>query len=165
MPISSPFLARSRTPGIECRSGGATNDYTLVFTFANALASVSGASVTGRATPFPTVANSAIDSTDPHQYIVNLTGVSNAQYVTVTLNNVTDSAGKVSTAVSASMGVLVGDVNATGGVDGNDVSAVQGQTRQSVNGTTFRYDVNVSGGLIDGNDVSLTQSKTRTSLP
>jgi hypothetical protein len=62
------------------------------------------------------------------------------------------------------MGLLIGDVNASKLVDGNDVSAVQSHTRQSVNNTNFRYDVNASG-LIDGNDVSLTQGQTRTSLP
>jgi len=62
------------------------------------------------------------------------------------------------------MGVLVGDVNSTGSVDGNDVSAVQAQTRHPVDSTNFRDDVNTTGS-IDGNDVSLVQSKTRTSLP
>jgi hypothetical protein len=55
-------------------------------------------------------------------------------------------------------------VNANRIVDGNDVSAVQGQTRQSVGSTNFREDVNANG-IIDGNDVSLTQGQTRTSLP
>jgi hypothetical protein len=56
-------------------------------------------------------------------------------------------------------------VNATRGVDGNDVSAVQSHTRQPVNSDAMaRFDVNVTGG-IDGNDVSITQSHTRTSLP
>jgi Dockerin type I domain len=62
------------------------------------------------------------------------------------------------------MGVLIGDVDGNGRVDGNDVSAVQSHTRQSVDSTNFRYDVNASG-LIDGNDVSMTQGHTRTSLP
>src|SRR5260370_6491751 len=110
------------------------------------------------------VATANIDSTDAHNYIVNLTGVTNAQVIKVSLTNVTDSAGDFSSAVSASMGVLLGDVNASGVVDGNDVSAVQSHTRQSVNNTNFRYDVNASG-LIDGNDVSITQGHTRTSLP
>jgi hypothetical protein len=44
------------------------------------------------------------------------------------------------------MSVLVGDVNGTGGVDGNDVSAVQSHTREAVNATTFRFDVNTTGG-------------------
>jgi hypothetical protein len=147
--------------GIECRSGGTNNSHTLVFTFANTLTSVSGASVTSGT---GSVASSNIDSSDAHNYIVNLTGVVNAQVITVSLTNVTDSAGNFSSAVSAQMGVLLGDVNASGLVDGNDVSAVQSRTRQSVNSTNFRYDVNASG-LIDGNDVSITQGHTRTSLP
>ena len=59
---------------------------------------------------------------------------------------------------------MLGDVNFSRSVDGNDVSAVQAKTRQPVGSTNFWFDVNVSGA-IDGNDVSLTQSKTRTSLP
>lgn len=62
------------------------------------------------------------------------------------------------------MGVLFGDVNSNGLVDGNDVAAVQGNTRGPVNNMTFRYDVNTTG-IIDGNDVSVTQGQTRTSLP
>jgi len=72
--------------------------------------------------------------------------------------------GTISGLVSIPMGVLLGDVNQTGGVDGNDVSAVQSHTRQTLNATNFQYDVNVTGG-IDGNDVSTTQGQTRTVLP
>jgi alpha-tubulin suppressor-like RCC1 family protein len=154
-------LPLAGSPGIECRSGGANGDYTLVFTFANTLTTVGGASVTSGT---GSVAGNNINSSDAHNYIVNLTGVTNAQYITVSLTNVTDSAGNFSSGVSASMGVLLGDVNASGLVDGNDVSAVQAGTRQTVNSTNFRMDANVSG-LIDGNDVSLVQSNTRTSLP
>src|SRR5207253_4220833 len=110
------------------------------------------------------VASRMIDSNDRTNYIVNLTGVTNAQVITVSLTNVYDSAGNAAQSVSASMGVLIGDVNQTGGVDGNDVSAVQAHTRQTTSAHNFRFDVNVSGG-IDGNDVSKTQSSTRTSLP
>jgi hypothetical protein len=146
--------------GIECRSGGANGDYTLVFTFANPLTSVDGASVT---TGTGNVSANGIGP-NPNQYTIDLTGVADAEHVTVSLTNVTDSAGNFSSSIAASMGVLLGDVDATGRVDGNDVSAVQSHTRQAVDSTNFRYDVNTSG-LIDGNDVSITQGKTRTSLP
>ena len=154
-------LPTTGNPGIECRSGGANGDYTLVFTFANTLKNVDSARVSSGS---GTVNSGDIDGNDAHNYIVNLTAVSNAQYVTVTLTNVTDSAGNFSSAVAASMGVLIGDVDASGVVDGNDVSAVQSQTRQALDATSFRYDVDVSG-VIDGNDVSVTQGQTRTSLP
>jgi uncharacterized repeat protein (TIGR03803 family) len=147
--------------GIESRSGGTSGDYTLVLTFANPLTSVGSATV-GSGTG--SVASSNIDSSDAHNYIVNLNGVTNAQTITVNLNNVTDSAGNVTSGVPVSMGVLLGDVDATGRVDGNDVSAVQSHTRQTTDGTNYRYDVDVTG-RIDGNDVSTTQGQTRTSLP
>lgn len=147
--------------GVECRSGGANGNYTLVFTFSNLLTNVSKATVTSGT---GSVASSKIDGNDAHNYLVNLTGVTNAQYLTVSLTNVHDSAGNGSNAVSATMGVILGDVNATGSVDGNDVSAVQSHTRQSVNSTNFRLDVNASG-RVDGNDVSLVQGNTRKSLP
>jgi len=146
-------LPETGMPGTECRSGGPDNNYMLVFTFSNSV-SIQGASVTsGSVTNFTVVAN---------QVTVNLTSVSNAQTIIVTLKNVSD--GLNTSDVQATMGVLLGDVNASGLVDGNDVSAVQSHTRQSVNGANFRYDVNTDG-LIDGNDVSATQAQTRTALP
>jgi len=93
---------------------------------------------------------------------VDLTGVTNAQTIAVTLFGVSD--GAATGSVSVPMAVLLGDVNATGIVDGNDVSAVQAKTRQLANSTNFHNDVNATG-LIDGNDVSLVQGKTRTRLP
>jgi hypothetical protein len=147
--------------GIECRNGGASGTYTMVFTFANTLASVGGASVT-RGTG--SVASNNIDSNDAHNYIVNLTGVTNAQRITVSLSNVADNAGDFSSAISASMGVLLGDVNASGRVDAADVSLVRQQTLQPVTSSNFREDINVSG-RIDAADVSVARQQTLTSLP
>jgi hypothetical protein len=145
--------------GIECR--GTDGSYTLVFRFVNPLSSVSSASVTSGS---GSVATSNIDPTDAHNYIVNLTGVANAQRVTVNLANVTDSAGNVSSAVSAQMGVLLGDVNASGHVDAADVSSVRQQTLQPVTSSNFREDINASG-RIDAADVSIVRQQTLTSLP
>jgi hypothetical protein len=146
--------------GIECRSGGPSSDYTLVFTFANFITSVSGARVTSGT---GNVSTSGIGP-NPDQYTVNLTGVTNAQTISVSVTNVTDSAGDFSSTVSASMGVLVGDVNATGRVDAADVSSVRQQTLQPVATTNFRNDINVSG-RIDAADVSIARQQTLTSLP
>ena len=98
-------LPTSGNLGIECRSGGANGDHTLVFTFLNTLTSVSGASVT---TGTGSIASKGIGA-DPHQYLVNLTGVANAQLIRLSLANVTDSAGGTSSTVDAWMGVLLGD--------------------------------------------------------
>jgi hypothetical protein len=147
--------------GVECRTGGANGDHTLVFTFSNPLTSVSGTTLTSGA---GSVAPSNIDPNDAHNYIVNLTGVTNAQIITVTLNNVTDSAGNFSPAVAGQMGVLLGDVNGSGLVDSGDVFLVRQQTGQAVTSSNFREDVNASG-IIDSGDVFLTRQQTGTSLP
>jgi hypothetical protein len=147
--------------GIECRSGGAGGNYILLFRFANPLTNVDGASVisgTG------SVASNNIDPADPYSYIVNLTGVTNAQRITVSLNNVADSAAAFSSAVPATMGVLLADVNASGRVDAADVSSVRQQTLQPVTASNFRNDLNASG-RIDAADVSIARQQTLTSLP
>jgi hypothetical protein len=147
--------------GIECRSGGPAGNYTVVFSFANTLASINGASVTSGT---GSVATASIDSGDAHNYIVNLTGVTNAQRLTISLSNVTDSAGNFSGAISASMGVLVGDVNANGVVSNTDVSLVKAQVAAPVGPTNFREDVNANG-VISNTDVSLTKAQVGTTLP
>ncbi len=154
-------LPLSGNPGIECRSGGATGDYMVVFTFSNPLTNVTGATVSNG---MGLVASSNIDSSDAHNYIVNLTGVTNAQHIAVTLSKVADSVGNFSPAVAGSMGVLIGDVNASGRVDAADVSSVRQQTLVSVTNSNFRNDINASG-RIDAADVSIARQQTLTSLP
>jgi hypothetical protein len=147
--------------GIECRSGGANGDYTIVFTFTNPLTTVDGVSVTSGA---GSVSSSNVDGNDAHNYVVNLTGVTNTQTITVSLTDVTDSLGNFSAAVAGSMGVLVGDVNASRRVDAADVSLVRQQTLQTIDNSNFREDLNASG-RIDAADVSIARQQTLTSLP
>ena len=66
--------------------------------------------------------------------------------------------------MSATFGVLLGDVNGTGRVDAADVSSVRQQTLQTVVATNFREDINESG-RIDAADVSVARQQTLTSLP
>jgi hypothetical protein len=155
------YVQQGRNPGIECRSGGATGDYTLLFTFANPLTNVDGASLTNGS---GTVAGKSIDSTDAHNYIVNLTGVTNAQKITLSLTNVTDSTGNFSAAVPISMGVLVGDTNASRRVDSSDVTLVRQQSLQTITSSNFRQDVNATG-RIDSSDVTVVRQQALTSLP
>ena len=112
--------------------------------------------------------SSGSKGSDAHQFVVNLTGVANAQRITVTLTNVSDAAGDNSNAVSAQMGVLLGDVSQSGNVDSQDVGLVQRQNNKPVNdnpGTSnFRMDVNVSGN-IDSADVGLVQRQNNKHLP
>ena len=145
--------------GIECRSGGTNGDYSLVFTFENALTSVDGASVSSGT---GAVRSSSIGS-DPHQYIVNLTGVTNAQNIGVSLTNVRDVVGDFSSIVSVSLGILIGDTNADRFTDAIDVSQTKSQSGNPVTSSNFREDVNVDG-FIDAIDASLVKSKSGTSL-
>jgi hypothetical protein len=154
-------LPLTGSPGIECRSGGANGEYTLVFSFPNTLTSVASASVTSGT---GTISSSVIDSGDAHDYVVSLTGVTNAQVITVSLTNVRDSVGNSSSAVSAPMAVLVGDVTGNGTVSNTDVAAIKSQVAAPVTASNFRSDVNANG-VISNTDVSVTKAQVSTTLP
>ncbi|MDQ6905658.1 MAG: CSLREA domain-containing protein [Chloroflexota bacterium] len=147
-------------PGVECRTGGATSDHTIVFTFTNPLASVSGAAVSSG---MGSVSSSAIGS-DTHQYVVNLTGVANAQNVTVSLTNVTDSFGNTSASVATTIGVLLGDTNADRFVNGGDSIQIRNRAGQATDATNFRSDVNLDG-FVNSGDSIVVRSRSGTALP
>jgi hypothetical protein len=141
--------------GIECRSGGAPNDYQMIINFATSV-TVGSASVTSG-----TGSVSSFTVSGP-QVTVNLTGVINVQRITVTLVNVND--GTHMGNVPVSMGVLVGDVNGNGAVNATDVALTKSQVGMAVSGSNFREDVNANG-LINSVDVALVKSKVGTALP
>ncbi|HZI32018.1 MAG TPA: dockerin type I domain-containing protein, partial [Candidatus Binatia bacterium] len=147
-------LPSSGSPAIEGRSGGATNDYMLVYTFANNVSVQSAAltSGTGSVTNFTVVGNTVT---------VNLTGVTNAQTITVALGSVNN--GTTTSDVEAAMSILVADTNADTFVDAADVSQTKSQSGNPVNVSNFREDVNADG-FIDAVDVSLVKSKSGTAL-
>jgi uncharacterized repeat protein (TIGR01451 family) len=159
----APFdiaLPTAGNAGIECRSGGDTKTYNLFYRFAQEVTAAGTATkVQGIATIDPPIIGA-----DPHEVIVPLRGVSDAQHLVISLSGVQNNIGQILNDQIGRMDVLVGDVDANGRVNGNDVSGVQSRTRQAVSLTTFRYDVDTTG-RIDGNDVSMTQSLTRTGLP
>jgi PQQ-like domain/Dockerin type I domain len=159
--LDCPPCAGLAPPGVECRSGGANGDYTIVFSFRNNLTSVGSASVTSGT---GSVSSSAIDSDDTHNYIVNLTGVADAQVVTVSLANVYDSAGNGSSAVSEAISVLIGDTNADSFVNSADISQTKSQSGNSVSASNFREDVNADG-FLNSADISLVKSRSGTALP
>jgi hypothetical protein len=153
-------LPSSGNPGIECRTGGAGGNHTIVFRFQNTITSVANASVTAGT---GSVSSSAIGA-DPHEYVVNLSGVANAQTITVTLTNVYDSAGNSSPSVSVQAGFLIGDVNANRTVNAADIASVKSQSGNPVTAANFRDDVTVDGSL-NATDISLTKSRSGTGLP
>jgi PKD repeat protein len=153
------ILPLTGTRAVECRSSTPGN-YKLVFAFVNNLVSVSSAGINSG---IGTVSSSAIGP-NPNQYTVNLTGVSDQQYISVALVNAKDSTGATGNVISPQMGILVGDVNASGRVDAADVSSVRQQTLQAITTSNFRDDLNASG-RIDAADVSVARQNTLHSIP
>jgi Dockerin type I domain/BNR/Asp-box repeat len=141
--------------GVECRSGGATNDYQMIVNFASAVTVESVAVTSG-------IGSVSSFSVSGAQVTVNLTGVTNIQRITVTLHNVND--GTSTGDVPVSMGVLVGDVNGNASVNASDVSLTKSQVGQAVSGSNFREDVNANG-TISATDVALVKSDVGTALP
>jgi hypothetical protein len=141
--------------GVECRSGGATNDYQMIVNFASTVTveSVAVTSGTGSVSSF---------SVSGSQVTVNLSGVTNVQRITVTLHNVND--GTSTGDVPVSMGVLVGDVNGNAVVNASDVSLTKSQVGVPVSGSNFREDVNVNG-VINSVDVAQVKANVGTALP
>jgi hypothetical protein len=151
-------LPLSGSPGIECRSGGANGNHTLVIAFTNAVvggdAAVSAG--TGNVAGPPTFSGNTMT--------VDLTGVANAQVLTVTLSNVTDQFSQTLPNTNITAAFLVGDTNANGVVNAADVSQTKSQLGQAVTGSNFRTDINANG-TINAADGAIVKANTGTSLP
>jgi hypothetical protein len=141
--------------GIECRSGGGTNDYQMIINFLTTVTvdSASVTSGTGSVSSF---------TVNGSQVTVNLTGVINRQRILVTLFNVND--GTHVANVSVSMGVLIGDTTGNGVINSGDVSQTKSQVGQAVTTSNCREDVD-AGGTITATDVAIVKSAVGTSLP
>lgn len=141
----------------ECRTGGVNGDHKVIISFANAV-SVGGtfvASSDGQAMVSSFSVNGPLVT-------VNLTKVTNAQTLTITLTNVSD--GPNHGNVSLPMGVLEGDTTANGRVNSSDISQTQSQSGQPVTAANFREDVTVNG-FINSSDIAVVQSRSGTALP
>src|SRR5438067_9014727 len=159
LPLFGPKL------GVECRKGGSSGVFKVILTFPTAI-TVDSTSVTPDPKAPGATASVSSSSVSGSTLTVNLTGVSNAQTIFVTLSNVSD--GMHTNDVSVPMGVLLGDTtnNGSGTSSGspNDVSVTQSKVGQIVSGSNFREDVNLDG-VINSTDVNLVQSKVGTKLP
>ncbi len=153
-------LPLTGNPGIECRSGGVNGDYEIVFQFANTLVNVGSPRVSSGT---GSVVSGNIDPSDAHNFVINLTGVTNAQTVTVTLNSISDSAGGFSSSISPSMSVLIGDTTADRFVDSADIGQTKSQSGKSTTSSNFREDIN-KDGFIDSADIGFVKSKSGSAL-
>jgi hypothetical protein len=146
-------LPRLGPVGIECRTGPT---YTMVVQFTTSV-TVASATVTCGTGSVGSISGSGTPS-----ITVNLTGVTDVQIITVTLNSVSD--GTNTGDIPISMGVLVGDTTANGVVNAGDVSQTKSQVGQTVTSSNFREDVNANG-TISATDVALVKSDVGHALP
>jgi hypothetical protein len=94
---------------------------------------------------------------------VNLTGVTNLQYITVTLTNVEDTSGRIGD-FSVTMGMLGGDVTGDRVVNSKDQNYINSKSGQTATSANFRADVTVDG-FINGNDASFVGNRIGHKLP
>jgi len=155
-------LPLSGTPGVECRSGGATNDYTLLVTFlANVsvngnpqVAVTSGIGAIGSGG----LSNGGVVMTSGNVVTIPLTNVANAQTISVTLNNVNGS-----TNMTIPMRLLIGDVNGDGFVNSGDALQTRNRSGQLTDATNYRSDVNADG-FVNSGDAIIVRARSGTGL-
>jgi hypothetical protein len=93
---------------------------------------------------------------------VNLTGVANAQTITVTVSGVSN--GTNSTDVAVPMSILRGDTSGNRSVTSTDIGQVKSQSGQAVAADNFRADV-TSNGSINSSDIGVVKANSGSSLP
>ena len=149
-------LPLTGAPGIECRSDGANGNYQVVFNFAGSVTLGNAAVTAGAGTVTGATGSGTSNLT------VNLTGVANAQRITLTLSNV--STGISTTDLAVPIGFLVGDTNGNGFVNTGDALETRNRSGQATAATNFRSDVNADG-IVNSGDTIVVRSRSGTSLP
>ena len=126
----------NHAPTTEPRLGPA---HQIVFTFDKTLNAATVAVTEGTATPSSSIVGSTV--------VVNLTGVTNQQYVTVSLTNVGSTDGGTGGGGAARIGFLAGDVNASRTVTVADLGLINSVLAQVLDATNYLDDVNFNGTL------------------
>ncbi len=146
----SPVLTN---PTTEPRIGPA---HQLVFTYDRPLNAATATVTEGTATASSSIVGSTV--------VVNLTGVPNAHYLTVTLSGVGSTDGGTGGTGVARAGFLVGDVNQNRVISVADLGLVNAQLTQLVTAANFLKDVNANGTLTVA-DKGITNAALTTALP
>jgi uncharacterized protein (TIGR03118 family) len=144
----------NHNPTTEPRQGPAQ---TIVFTFDKPIASATATITEGTAT-------AATPTFIGNDVVVGLTGVTDQQYVTITLANVSSTDGGIGGSGAVRIGFLRGDVNQNRVVSVADLGLVNAQLAQLVTAANFLKDVNASGTLTVA-DKGLTNAALTKGLP
>jgi uncharacterized protein (DUF1800 family) len=148
------LAATPASPTVEPRSGPA---HTIVFTFNKAVTAGAASIAQGvGAAGTPTFAGSEMR--------VPLTGVSNAQYVTINVSSVVAADGGTGGSGSVRVGFLLGDVNQSRVVTLADLGLVNAQLAQPVTASNYLKDVNASGTMTLA-DKGIVNGTLTSSLP
>jgi hypothetical protein len=145
LPSSSPAAVEDRS------SGG---NYSIVLTFTN------GPITSGTAMVTAGTGTAGAPTFSGNTMTVPLTGVANAQTLTLTVNNVNG----LLPSASVSIGFLIGDTGGNGSVNAADIGQTKAQSGNAVTSSNFREDVN-HDGTINASDVGLVKSRSGTSIP
>ncbi|MGI8820576.1 MAG: dockerin type I domain-containing protein [Chthoniobacterales bacterium] len=147
-------------PAVECRlgQGAGADTHQIVVTFGTNI-TVSGspqAQVTSGTGNVSSVVVNGSTAT------ITLTGVSNAQRLTVTLSSVNN--GTTTADVAIPMSVLAGDVNSDGSTNSGDAIQTRAHAGEGTSTSNFRFDVNTDGNVNSGDAVAV-RARSGTSLP
>ena len=163
-------LPLTGTPGIEDRSGGATNDFTVTAVFSENVA-VTGspqAQVTSGTGTVGSggISNGGVVTVTANNVTIQLTNVADQQTINVTLNGVTSASlsGTSPNTCVIPMSRLLGDTNGNGAVNSTDVSQTKTRTGITATSANFRSDVNASG-VINSTDLSQVKGNSGHALP
>jgi hypothetical protein len=144
--------------GIEPRNAS-NGAYSLVFTFSNPLTAVVGASTSNGSG----VIETATIGANPQEFIVNLTGVANAQTLNVSAIQLQDTFEQTSNGAAVAFSVLIGDVNGDRAVNSGDATATRNRSGQQTTSTNARADLNTDGAINSG-DASIVRSRSGTAI-
>jgi hypothetical protein len=149
-----PLMNVVTNPTTEPRRGPA---HTVVFTFDKAISSADAAITEG-------TAGAGTPTCSGNDVIVDLSGVTDQQYVTIALTNVVASGGGSGGSGAIRVGFLAGDVNQSRVVTVSDLGLVNAQLAQIVTPANFLKDVNATGTLTVA-DKGITNVNLAKALP
>ena len=150
-------LALAGEPTVECRRGNIIGAHALVFTFVRDIMNADVSVTSGVGRP---VGNSAISA---NQLSVNLTGVANAQMLTISLSRIVDMQGQSLPDADVTLGFLLGDTNGDTVVNASDLSQTNARVGQVVTEANFRSDVDADSA-IKRRDAALVSSQLGTAI-
>jgi hypothetical protein len=151
-------LPLTGSPGIEDRTGGAdgAGKYKVVLTFTTPITA-------GNATVTSGTGSVSGVSFEGMNMIVSLSGVANAQKLTITATGVSNSTG-VLASVPVTLEFLIGDTNSDGAVNSGDATQARNNSGRTTDATNFRTDVNADG-VTNSGDAFIVRSRSGSAIP